>query len=339
LRELYLLDAALDDVFVFLGGGGGGSGGGAAGGNGSAASNGGGGGGGGGGGDDRPVSNEPSWKLRIVSTDTASLSVARDTEKEDRYRAIKDSWEAAQPGRAARGREARDGYLKLVESGAGRSAPASAVAGTSSSSSSGPKPMTAGAPTARSSVFSPDSARPSVSRGVFTPAAATDENVGRTTSRASTVQLSTPGAAGARGLLHTAPAVGVPRVLTAEEIEARALERERRMAEHERVHDSVRRARAEDRERRFAIKQHQADRVEEKNREVDGWKEVDTGRRDLYRMRVMREIEEAQARALRAAMEAAARAAETAAELGAAEEAAAAAAVADRMKKKVGKVR
>ncbi|KAJ3088049.1 hypothetical protein HK102_009682, partial [Quaeritorhiza haematococci] len=61
--------------------------------------------------------NPPSWKLRIITTDTASLLVTKDTEKEDRYRAIKDSWEQARPGRAAKAREARDGYLKLVEQG------------------------------------------------------------------------------------------------------------------------------------------------------------------------------------------------------------------------------
>ncbi|KAJ3025851.1 UNVERIFIED_CONTAM: hypothetical protein HDU68_006577 [Siphonaria sp. JEL0065] len=58
-----------------------------------------------------------SWKLRIISTDTASLIVVKDTEKEDRYKMIKDSWEANQQGRSARAREARDQYLKLVESG------------------------------------------------------------------------------------------------------------------------------------------------------------------------------------------------------------------------------
>ncbi|KAI8609212.1 LD-carboxypeptidase-domain-containing protein [Chytriomyces sp. MP71] len=58
-----------------------------------------------------------AWKLRIISTDTASLIVVKDTEKEDRYKMIKDSWEASQQGRAARAREAREAYLKQVEAG------------------------------------------------------------------------------------------------------------------------------------------------------------------------------------------------------------------------------
>ncbi|KAJ3076534.1 hypothetical protein HDU98_002522 [Podochytrium sp. JEL0797] len=67
-----------------------------------------------------PTSAGPDlfWKLRIISTDTASLTVVKDTEKEDRYKMIKDTWEASQPGRSAKAREARESYLKLVESGA-----------------------------------------------------------------------------------------------------------------------------------------------------------------------------------------------------------------------------
>ncbi|KAJ3217012.1 hypothetical protein HDU67_008657 [Dinochytrium kinnereticum] len=84
------------------------------------------------------MSNAPSmephsWKLRLISPDSASLIVSRDTEKEDRHKAIKDSWEASHPGRAAKAREARDSYLKQVEVGAIKpilfmAAPASAIA-------------------------------------------------------------------------------------------------------------------------------------------------------------------------------------------------------------------
>ena len=61
--------------------------------------------------------NEPTWKLRLVSIDTASIVVARDTEKEDRHKAIKETWETSQPGRAAKAREARDSYLKQCDAG------------------------------------------------------------------------------------------------------------------------------------------------------------------------------------------------------------------------------
>ncbi|KAJ3394585.1 hypothetical protein HDU84_007759 [Entophlyctis sp. JEL0112] len=60
---------------------------------------------------------DPIWKLRIVSTDAATLAIVKDTEKEDRYKMIKDSWEANQTGRCAKAREARDAYLKQVEAG------------------------------------------------------------------------------------------------------------------------------------------------------------------------------------------------------------------------------
>jgi hypothetical protein len=38
---------------------------------------------------------EPAWRLRIIASDSASLIVQKDTEKEDRYKMIKDSWESA----------------------------------------------------------------------------------------------------------------------------------------------------------------------------------------------------------------------------------------------------
>jgi hypothetical protein len=63
-----------------------------------------------------PNFNEPSWHLRIVSIDTASMIVQRDTEKEDRYKAAKDAWESSQPGRSARAQEIRNMYVKAVES-------------------------------------------------------------------------------------------------------------------------------------------------------------------------------------------------------------------------------
>ncbi|KAI8853937.1 hypothetical protein BC829DRAFT_439713 [Chytridium lagenaria] len=65
-----------------------------------------------------PPMEPHTWRLRLISPDSASLIVSRDTEKEDRYKAIKDSWEASHPGRAAKAREARDSYLKQVELGA-----------------------------------------------------------------------------------------------------------------------------------------------------------------------------------------------------------------------------
>ena len=60
--------------------------------------------------------NEPVWHLRILSTDTSSMIVQKDTEKEDRYKLTKESWEAGQPGRATRAQDIREMYVKSVES-------------------------------------------------------------------------------------------------------------------------------------------------------------------------------------------------------------------------------
>ncbi|KAJ3342653.1 hypothetical protein HDU93_001633 [Gonapodya sp. JEL0774] len=61
------------------------------------------------------VGSELTWKLRLVSSEGASLSLAKDTEQEDRYRAIKDSWELKTPGRAQKARELREQYLKQTD--------------------------------------------------------------------------------------------------------------------------------------------------------------------------------------------------------------------------------
>jgi hypothetical protein len=61
------------------------------------------------------AASEATWKLRIISSDTSSMIVTKDTEKEDRYRATKESWESAQPGRSLRSNEVRESYIKCLE--------------------------------------------------------------------------------------------------------------------------------------------------------------------------------------------------------------------------------
>jgi hypothetical protein len=61
------------------------------------------------------VELELSWNLRIITTDGASITVVKDTEKEDRYKLIKESWEVANPGRLVKAREIRENFLKLVD--------------------------------------------------------------------------------------------------------------------------------------------------------------------------------------------------------------------------------
>ncbi|KAJ3302382.1 hypothetical protein HDV03_005023 [Kappamyces sp. JEL0829] len=66
-----------------------------------------------------PVSPEVefTWNLRLISSDGATVLVSKDTEKEDRYRAIKEGWEAASPGRMNKAKEHRDFFVKGLEIG------------------------------------------------------------------------------------------------------------------------------------------------------------------------------------------------------------------------------
>ena len=45
------------------------------------------------------------WTLRVFSTDT--LALAKDTDKEDRERALKASWETTEPGRSEKAKRSR----------------------------------------------------------------------------------------------------------------------------------------------------------------------------------------------------------------------------------------
>ncbi|KAJ3017440.1 hypothetical protein HKX48_003542 [Thoreauomyces humboldtii] len=285
--------------------------------------------------DDRPPASELTWHLRIISTDSASLAVARDTEKEDRYRAVKDSWETTQAGRAARAREARDLYLKQVETGMIHPIVITGIGGANVPY----KPWTihgsrAATELARRRVNSVRESHSSVSRennnmSSSGNAMATD---GRSTSMvfaaADDVTTSVTRAVSAGSRPTTArssrPASAlteVPRVLSAEEVAARDEERERRHREHEQYQETVRKLRSQDRERRSHTRQTYLDKLEEKARQVEGCKDVDMGRREAYRQKVTREFQELQAKAL-AAMEAAARESALAAEMSAETEAA-----------------
>jgi hypothetical protein len=60
---------------------------------------------------------DSKWKLRLVSTEPGAFQVAKDTEKEDHFRSIKESWETNSPGRLQSAREVREAYSKVMESG------------------------------------------------------------------------------------------------------------------------------------------------------------------------------------------------------------------------------
>jgi len=50
-----------------------------------------------------------SWHLKTYSTET--LAIIKDTDKEDREKALKASWEQAEPGRAEKARKSRHKWL------------------------------------------------------------------------------------------------------------------------------------------------------------------------------------------------------------------------------------
>jgi hypothetical protein len=58
-----------------------------------------------------------AWRLRLVTVDPQLLVLAKDTEKDERFKKIKKKWEEEESGRAAKAKEARDAYLKQAENG------------------------------------------------------------------------------------------------------------------------------------------------------------------------------------------------------------------------------
>eukprot|EP01022_Parablepharisma_sp_SALTPOND_P002364 TRINITY_DN1096_c0_g1_i1.p1 TRINITY_DN1096_c0_g1~~TRINITY_DN1096_c0_g1_i1.p1 ORF type:complete len:1297 (+),score=217.97 TRINITY_DN1096_c0_g1_i1:10066-13956(+) len=55
--------------------------------------------------------NDINWVLKVVSP--GSVSIVKDTEKADKEQAIKESWEAAEPGRTEKGKQSRARFLAL----------------------------------------------------------------------------------------------------------------------------------------------------------------------------------------------------------------------------------
>ncbi|KAJ3145718.1 hypothetical protein HDU89_006953 [Geranomyces variabilis] len=280
--------------------------------------------------EDRPTTSELVWKLRMISTDVASLAVARDTEKEDRYRTVKDSWEAAQQGRAARAREAREQYQKQVESGmirpivitgvGGANVPYKpwTIHGTRAASQLARMSIGRGMQESQSSLRVGSTLPGDISASMDFGASVILENGGasRTGSRPATARSSRPASARLMSALTEDP-----RVLQQAEKAARQEERERQHQEHEQYQETVRKLRAQDRERRAHTRQLYLDKLEEKAKQVEVFKDMDAAQREAYRQKVTREFQTLQAKA-QAAMEAAARESALAAELNAEAEAA-----------------
>jgi hypothetical protein len=49
------------------------------------------------------------WFLKVISTET--VGIVRDTDKEDREKAIKKSWEDGEPGRSEKAKKARRKFV------------------------------------------------------------------------------------------------------------------------------------------------------------------------------------------------------------------------------------
>ncbi|TPX33926.1 hypothetical protein SmJEL517_g03360 [Synchytrium microbalum] len=174
------------------------------------------------------------WKLRIFLTEPGSAITSKDTEREDRQKAIKDAWEAAQPGRSTRAKELREGYLKQQDG----------------------------------------NIRPT------TPAAA----------------------AAAKAAAAAECSLTLPRVLNMNEVAMREAEREYKLAEAIEAAEKIRAQRSLDREQRAGLKLHVLERIEQKAREVEKFKEEDLAKRESYRDKRTKEVDE-----WRTAREAAAR--------------------------------
>jgi len=56
-----------------------------------------------------PETEGITWVIKFYTSDT--IAVIKDTDKEDRERALKNSWETAEPGRAEKAAKSRMRFL------------------------------------------------------------------------------------------------------------------------------------------------------------------------------------------------------------------------------------
>ncbi|CAI2360433.1 unnamed protein product [Moneuplotes crassus] len=64
-----------------------------------------------------PETKDIEWDLSVFSSDT--VAIVKDTDKEDREQALKDSWEEAEPGRAEKSKKSRIRYLAELKKSKG----------------------------------------------------------------------------------------------------------------------------------------------------------------------------------------------------------------------------
>ncbi|KAL5034688.1 hypothetical protein BDV3_004205 [Batrachochytrium dendrobatidis] len=268
------------------------------------------------------VANETDliWHLRIISTDTATVVAIKDTEREDRQKALKDSWEAASPGRMARARELRDTYIRMVENGLVR--PALIEIGNMNLC----KPWTVlktMSPKVQIMTEQQKDSEERIKKQILAKAGnrQSGPRFNAMTSMStlpSAIEPSEPKDCGLsvinfRSIVELADDSAPPQVLSPQVFEQKAQERRLLIAEHGATHAAIKLARAEKKEKRAWHKKLLIDIVEEKLREVEHWNKIDAARRDMYRQRILKEADEYHAKQ-KSMQEAAMKAAELAAE-------------------------
>lgn len=228
-----------------------------------------------------PPSNEDRWKLRIICTEPGSVIIAKDTDKKDSQRALKESWETHQPGRSQIAKEIRESYVKSVDTGL--------IAPVIFTLPQGEvKPWT---------VIQDDTApllllfseNQKISHELLI------EPTGRTSERDED-RVVYQGR-----VLNTA----APVLIGAEQIQKACEHQISRIDEFQKLTQDVRLARLSEKEMRQNFKRIQAESVDLKQKEVESWVKVDEANRDAYRKRILREHDE-----ILAAQEAATRAQE-----------------------------
>ncbi|KAI8894553.1 hypothetical protein BC833DRAFT_651992 [Globomyces pollinis-pini] len=252
---------------------------------------------------------EFNWYLRIISTDAATVTVVRDTEKEDRYRAIKESWEQATPGRMNRAKELRELYMKQVEAGNIQNV-------NINYNDKGYKPWTIiknSCPT----VLLTSSKQPNHDRlgkllGPLIPnnSRLKSPSMVQFNSRSSTQVLESDEAPGmvnfsVKGKILEETIKEAPTILQSTDFEARTKLRIQNIEHHTEIHGELVKSRLGDKEKRANIKKLFIEMIDRKLQEIDGWQKVDNEKREQYRHRITIEAEEASAK-LKAALDAAA---------------------------------
>ena len=249
-------------------------------------------------------SSDPSWKIRFISTDTASLIVLKDTEKEDRYKALKETWEQSQPGRASKARDARDNFIKQVEQGAikpltlglnlknpckpwtimNNSLKSRQTTDHPSPTQSSSSSIYVSSRPASARFFSND-ARPNSAGGAFKNEPNLFDSIDESSLNGSALGVS----------VNWPSALG-PHVLTPDEVTSKVDIREKSLLEQLQIQEDIRKRREKEKEKRAVIKVHQATVLDQKFKENEPIIRWDLDRRDTYKQSVLKQLEDALAK-------------------------------------------